>query len=75
VLADAPESRARWTWLVLSYVLASSFIPATNLLAATPFNVVQSYLFAAGVILVVLLHMHGTRPPRKALTALRPHAT
>ncbi len=75
LLADAPKSRLWWAWFVLSYVLASSFIPAANLLAATPFNVVQSYLFASGVILLVLLHVHGTRPPRKALTASRPRAT
>lgn len=60
LLAGAPESRAWRAWFILSYLLASTFIPATNLLAATGLNVLQSYLFAAGVILLVMLHMQPT---------------
>jgi alpha-1,2-mannosyltransferase len=56
LLATAPASRGRLAWLMLSYVLASTFIPAANLLAPTVLNVAQSYLLAAAVILLVLLH-------------------
>ncbi len=42
-----------------SYVLTSNFIAATNLLAATPFNVLQSYLFAGA--LAVLLLFYGLK--------------
>jgi len=56
LLAGAPKRRSFWAWFLLSYVLASSFIPATHLLAATWLNPAQSYLFAAGVVLLILLH-------------------
>ena len=56
LLAEPSTRRWRLFWLVLSYVLASIFIPAANLLAATPWNVVQSHLFAAALIVLVLLH-------------------
>ena len=56
LLASMSASRFRYVWLVLSYVLVSTFIPATNLLAPSVLNVAQSYLFAGGVILLILLH-------------------
>src|SRR5262245_1329946 len=57
VLLAGPSTRgARLFWLVLSYVLASTFIPHPNLLAATAWNVLQSYLFAAAIIVLLLLH-------------------
>ncbi|KAB2919015.1 MAG: DUF2029 domain-containing protein [Hyphomicrobiaceae bacterium] len=49
--------RSRWiAWLGVSYVLVSTFIPASNLLAATPVNFLQSYLFLAAVAVLLLLH-------------------
>jgi hypothetical protein len=40
--------------------LISNFIPATNLLAHTAANAAQSYLFAAAIVVLMLLH--GSRP-------------
>jgi alpha-1,2-mannosyltransferase len=56
LLATAPAGRGRLVWLAASYVLASAFLPATNLLAPTVLNVAQSYLFLAALVLLVLLH-------------------
>ncbi len=56
LLATVPASRGRLVWFLASYVLASAFVPAANLLAPTVLNVAQSYLFMAAVILLVLLH-------------------
>jgi hypothetical protein len=56
LLATAPPSRGRLFWFMASYLVASAFLPATNLLAATVLNVTQSYLFVAALILLVLLH-------------------
>jgi len=58
LLAEPSNRGGRLFWFLLSYVLASTFIPHPNLLAATAWNVLQSYLFAAAVILLVLLHTH-----------------
>lgn len=47
-----------WKWVVLvaSYVLASNFMPALNLLATTPLNVLQSYLFMAALAVLGLFY-------------------
>src|SRR5262245_14324300 len=66
LLATAPASRGRLYWLAASYVLASAFIPATNLLAPTVLNMAQSYLFVAALILLVLLHTWQGRVPIEA---------
>jgi alpha-1,2-mannosyltransferase len=42
--------------LGFAYALASVYIPATMLLAATPFNFAQSYLLFAALIVLVMLH-------------------
>jgi hypothetical protein len=42
--------------LTVSYVLISNYIPVTNLLAATVFNVAQSYLLAGAITVLLLLH-------------------
>jgi hypothetical protein len=60
MLAAVIGDRRRLIWLVVCYVLVSNFFHFTNLLAYTPFNVAQSYLLAAAV--VVLLMLHGMRP-------------
>ena len=60
VLVGALRSRARLPWLIASYVLASNYFVATQLLAPTFWNFIQSYLLFATWILLVLLHL---RPP------------
>lgn len=57
LLADTIGDRCRILWLMVSCVLVSNFIPATNLLAATPFNVGQSYLLAGALIALALLYL------------------
>jgi hypothetical protein len=42
--------------LCTSYFLSSNYFPATNKLAYTPFNFVQSYLFFAGLMLLGYLY-------------------
>jgi alpha-1,2-mannosyltransferase len=60
LLVGALSSRAQLPWLIVSYVLASNYFIATQLLAPTFWNVIQSYLLFATWILLVLLHL---RPP------------
>jgi hypothetical protein len=60
LLASVIGDRRRLLLLTVSYVLISNYIPVTNLLAATVFNVAQSYLFVAAI--TVLLLLHTTRP-------------
>jgi len=70
LLAGAPTGRGWWLfWFTLSYVLASTFIPAANLLAPTVLNVAQSYLFAGAVIVLALLYAQPAPP-----TALAPRS-
>jgi hypothetical protein len=40
----------------MSFVFASNYIPATQMLAGTPLNVLQSYLLVAAFIALLLLH-------------------
>jgi alpha-1,2-mannosyltransferase len=56
VIAD----RARMIWLMISYVLVSTFVPATNLLALSFWNVGQSYLLVGAFILLALLYYPST---------------
>jgi alpha-1,2-mannosyltransferase len=63
VLPSAIEDRRRMLWLMASYVLVSTFIPATNLLAATWLNVGQSYLLAGAFVLLALLYLGPTTAP------------
>jgi hypothetical protein len=60
LLASVIGDRRRLLLLTVSYVLISTFIPVTNLLADTVFNVAQSYLFFAAIVVLMLLHT--TRP-------------
>jgi hypothetical protein len=50
-------SGARLAWLGLSYVLVSTFFAPTNMLAATPLNILQSTGLAGATIALVLLHV------------------
>jgi hypothetical protein len=59
MLPRVVHDRTRMIWLMVSYVLASNFINAANLLAWTFWNVVQSYLLAGAFILLVLLNTRG----------------
>jgi hypothetical protein len=48
--------------LALSYMLTSHFLLATNLLAETPYNFVQSYVWiGALIVLAMLLRLRGRR--------------
>jgi cell division protein FtsW (lipid II flippase) len=60
LLASVIADRRRLLLLTVSYVLISNYIPVTNLLADTVFNVAQSYLLGAAI--TVLLLLHTTRP-------------
>ena len=60
LLASVIGDRRRLLLLIGSYVLISNFIPVTNLLAETVLNVAQSYLLAAAIVVLMLLHT--TRP-------------
>jgi hypothetical protein len=57
----------RLTWLAISYVLVSTFVPATNLLAGSGLNVLQSTLFAGAIGLCVLIATTGARATGGAL--------
>jgi hypothetical protein len=57
VLVNALRNRAWLPWVIVSYVLASNYFVATQLLAPTFWNFVQSYLLFATLILLVLLHL------------------
>jgi alpha-1,2-mannosyltransferase len=57
VVAVAGAPRPVWiALLAIAYALASVYIPATMLLAPTPFNFLQSYLLFAALIVLVMLH-------------------
>jgi alpha-1,2-mannosyltransferase len=56
LLASVIGGRRRLLLLTGSYVLISNYIPVTNLLAETIFNVAQSYLFFAAITVLMLLH-------------------
>ncbi len=43
--------------LAISYIFVSNYIPAFNLLANSPFNVLQSYRLAGGLALLILMHI------------------
>jgi hypothetical protein len=55
-LVHALDSRARLAWLALSYVLVSTFFAPTNMLAATPLNILQSAGLAGAAIALAFLH-------------------
>jgi alpha-1,2-mannosyltransferase len=72
MLASTLGDRKRLTWLALSYALVSTFVPATNLLAGSPFNLLQSTLFAGAIVLFVLLATIGARPTGGAFKSATP---
>src|SRR5215468_1137939 len=63
MLACTLGDRKRLPCLAISYVLVSTFVPATNLLAGSPLNLLQSTLFAGAIVLFVLLARAGARGP------------
>jgi hypothetical protein len=69
VLAAAAADRARLAWLVASYVLISTFVPAVNLLAPTLLNPLQSHLLAGAFILLAILHRGPEPVARTAVPA------
>jgi hypothetical protein len=56
LLASVIGHRTRLLLLAVSYVVISNFFPIVNLLAPTVFNVAQSYLLFAALIVLALLH-------------------
>jgi hypothetical protein len=56
LLASVIGHRTRLLLLAVSYVVISNFFPVANLLAPTVFNVAQSYLLFAALIVLALLH-------------------
>jgi hypothetical protein len=81
LLASVIGHRMRLILLAVSYMVISNFFPVVNLLAPTVFNVGQSYLLFAALIVLALLHtarpgwqlgsLHFGREPG-AEPALRP---
>ena len=81
LLASVIGHRTRLILLAVSYMVISNFFPVVNLLAPTVFNVAQSYLLFAALIVLALLHtarpgwqlspLHFGREPGAA-PALRP---
>lgn len=55
LLAAFLGNRRRLAWLAASYVLVSNYFPATQLLAPSVLNVLQSYLLAGVLIVLALL--------------------
>ena len=55
MLATCLGDRSRLMLLGISYVLVSTYVPATNLLAGSALNVLQSTLFVGAIILLALL--------------------
>lgn len=49
--------RRKLAALAICYTFVSNYVPAFNVLAKTPFNVLQSYTFAGGLALLVLMHI------------------
>ena len=62
LFASTLRDRHQLAVLIGSYVLASNFLPATQLLAGSIFNVAQSYLLAA--VLAVLWLLYRQRAPQ-----------
>jgi len=56
LLARVIGHRTRLLLLAVSYVVISNFFPVANLLAPTIFNLAQSYLLFAALIVLALLH-------------------
>ncbi len=56
LFASAIGNRPRLILIAASYVVISNFFPAVNLLANTIFNVAQSYLLFAALVVLALLH-------------------
>lgn len=55
VLASSHRSARRWYALMASFFLVATFLPATNLLAQSWLNILQSTLLAGALILLWLL--------------------
>jgi hypothetical protein len=62
---------AAWAVLGLSYALTSNFFPGVNALAGTPFNLLQSYVLAGGLLALALLHRFRQLPGERGLSSPR----
>lgn len=50
--------RRKLALLAICYTFVSNYVPIFNVLAETPFNVVQSYTFAGGLAFLILMHLN-----------------
>lgn len=55
--------------IAIGYVFVSNYVAALNLLSHTPFNFLQSYTLAGGLVFLLLMHFHfsSTQPVRQRL--------
>ncbi len=80
LFSTALGDRARTAGLALCYVLAANLFIAANALAPSVLNAAQSYLFAAALGVLALLHIrpaahygvHGTAQPAEASAGFMP---
>ena len=72
LFASVLGDRARMTWLALAYVLAANFFLAANAFAPSALNVAQSYLLAAALVVLTLLHLRPQAAVALAGHVLRP---
>ncbi|MGF1619692.1 MAG: glycosyltransferase family 87 protein [Rhodomicrobiaceae bacterium] len=49
--------RRKLAFLAICYTFVSNYVPLFNVLAETPFNVMQSYTFAGGLAFLILMHV------------------
>jgi alpha-1,2-mannosyltransferase len=56
LLAASIGNLARILLLAICYVFISNLFGVANLLAETPLNLAQSYLFVAALVLLLVLH-------------------
>src|SRR5215470_10650065 len=56
LLASSLGNRTRLVLIAVSYVLISNFFSIANMFALTILNVVQSYVFFAALVVLILLH-------------------
>jgi hypothetical protein len=58
LLATLRQYTAHLVWTLISYMLAASFLEFTNMVSDSEYNLVQSYLFLAALMVLALLHFH-----------------
>lgn len=72
LFANMVGERARLAWLAASYLLAANFFLAANALAGSALNIVQSYLLAAALVALALLHLRPLAAAESVRAGPRP---